>query len=150
MAILITGFGACVWLVPWLALAPARRKHLPVQLPRQPGLSRAFWRALFANSLAPALLVGAFFYTYYWYFCLTWLPSYLVIARRLSFLKMGTFTAIPLGGMAIVSIIAARAADRLIARRGKPLLIRKSLSFVVSCWVAPSSFYRSSGLMRRC
>jgi MFS family permease len=134
---LITGFGACVWLVPWLALAPGQRNHPPFPSPRQPGLSRVFWRALFANSLAPALLVGAFFYTYYWYFCLTWLPSYLVIARRLSFLKMGTFTAIPLGGMAIVSIIAARVGDRLIARRGEALLIRKR--FVVCGFLLGSS-----------
>lgn len=134
---LITGFGACVWLVPWLALAPTQRNQRPVQAPNQPGLSRAFWRALFANPLAAALLVGAFFYTYYWYFCLTWLPSYLIMARGLSYLKMGTFTAIPLGGMAIVSIIAARVADRIVSRRGKPLLIRKR--FVVCGFLLGSS-----------
>jgi MFS transporter, ACS family, D-galactonate transporter len=122
---LITGFGACAWLVPWLALAPTQRNRPPVQAPNKAVLSRVFWRALFANRLVPALLVGAFFYTYYWYFCLTWLPSYLIMARGFSFLRMGTFTAIPLAGMAIVSIIAARVADRIVARRGRALLIRK-------------------------
>src|SRR5215469_2005937 len=47
------------------------------------------------------------------------------MARGFSFLKMGTYTAAPLVLMAVVSMIAARAGDRLIARFGRPVFIRK-------------------------
>jgi MFS family permease len=38
---------------------------------------------------------------------------------------MGTYTAAPLALMAVVSMTAARAGDRLIARFGRPIFIRK-------------------------
>jgi MFS transporter, ACS family, D-galactonate transporter len=131
----LTGLVACAWLVPWIALAP-REPTAKIEHP----VTRArplVWRALFATPLVPGILIGAFFYSYYWYYCLTWLPSYLVMTRGFSFLRMGVFTAVPLTAMAIVSITASRVADRLIARVGRAMLIRKI--FVVMGFLLGSS-----------
>ena len=83
------------------------------------------WKTLLAQPTLWGITIGAFFYSYFWYYCLTWLPSYLVMARGFSFMKMGTYTAAPLMLMAVVSMTAARAGDRLIARFGRPIFIRK-------------------------
>ena len=133
----LTGLGACLWLVPWIALAPKKSSAAPKLPAPDETPPPAPWRALFATPILPGILIGAFFYSYYWYYCLTWLPSYLVMERGFSFLRMGAFTAIPLTGMAIVSMISSRIADRLIARRGRPMFIRKA--FVVTGFLIGSS-----------
>ena len=119
---IITGLGACVWLVPWIALVP--RDTDPQQEAAVVGGSVA-WRRLFQSPTLWGILCGAFFYSYFWYYCLTWLPSYLVMARGFSFLKMGAFTAAPFLGTALVSMLTGRIADRLIARFGQPIFVRK-------------------------
>src|ERR1700722_18717336 len=72
-----TGLGSCAWLVPWVALAP-REPVLEIER-AVAGTPPPVWRALFATPLIPGILIGAF--SYYWYYCLTWLPSYLVMSR---------------------------------------------------------------------
>ncbi len=87
---IITGLGACIWIIPWLWMVPRD--------PQAPAPTAAAASAESAGSWSLCLLrrptlwgvtVGAFFYSYYWYYCLTWLPSYLVMDRGFSFLKMG-------------------------------------------------------------
>jgi ACS family D-galactonate transporter-like MFS transporter len=120
-----TGLGACLWLVPWLVVAPTEGSRTSVRKPVPRITPVRSWTGLFATPLLPGVLVGSFFYSYYWYFCLIWLPSYLVMARGFSFLKMGGFTAVPLMGMAVVSIISGRVADRMVAQIKRPLFVRK-------------------------
>jgi MFS family permease len=83
------------------------------------------------------ITIAAFLYSYYSYFCLTWLPSYLVMARGYSFLRMGAYTAVPYLGTVLVSFSSARAADRLITRVGHPMSVRKM--FVVTGFVLGSA-----------
>jgi MFS transporter, ACS family, D-galactonate transporter len=134
MLFLITGFGACIWIVPWLAMAPSERVARPAPVKRN---NAEVWSVLLKKPTLWGVLVGAFFYSYFWYYCLTWLPSYLVMARGFSFLKMGAFTAAPLFGMALVSMASGRLADRIIARSGRPIFVRKM--FVVTGFVLGSS-----------
>ncbi len=131
-----TGLGGLVWLVPWLLLAPAGSQKPKPTLSDKPPV-QVEWGRLLANPTCWGITFGAFFYSYFWYFCLTWLPSYLVMTHGLSFLKMGAYTALPLLGMAIVSMIAGRAADKIISRGRKPLLVRRA--FVVTGFAAGSS-----------
>lgn len=133
-----TGLGGCLWLIPWLWLVPSGKpkKELPMPgtvVQRVP----VEWSRLLRNRTCWGITFGAFFYSYYWYFCLTWLPSYLVMAHGLSFLKMGAYTALPLLGMAIVSTISGRAADKIIAKGNSPLAIRRR--FVVIGFLIGSS-----------
>jgi MFS family permease len=131
---IVTGLGACMWIVPWLWMVP--RDGAPSPKPAASG-SGGSWSLLLRRPTLWGVTVGAFFYSYYWYYCLTWLPSYLVMERGFSFLKMGSYTAAPLFGMALVSMVSGRVADRFIARFGQPILIRKM--FVVTGFLLGSS-----------
>jgi len=121
---ILTGLGALVWLIPWFMLAPSREISSD-DPPASNVKSLVSWKGILARPTVWGIIVGAFFYSYYWYFCLTWLPSYLVMARGFSFLKMGAYTAIPLLVTAVVSMTCGRAADRVIARYGRAVTIRK-------------------------
>ena len=80
-------------------------------------------------------MLGTFAYNYFIYFCLTWLPSYLVEARHLSLTSMGLYTMFSFGGMAVVGILAGWAADRLIGRGAGAVRVRKTftiLGFVIA------------------
>jgi MFS family permease len=121
---LITGIGALVWLIPWLLLAPRRTNAGSPQL--SPGRREPLpWRMLITLPAFWGLTIGAFFYSYYSFFMLTWLPSYLVMERGYSFLRMGVYTAVPYVGTVFVSFLAARAADRWIAGGGRPVYVRR-------------------------
>ena len=131
---IITGLGACIWIFPWLAIAP--RGEVREEGPPARQITGA-WSVLLRSPTLWGIVLGAFFYSYFWYFCLTWLPSYLVMGRGFSFLKMGVFTAAPFLTTALVSMAAARAADLVIKRIGQPILVRKI--FVVSGFLLGSS-----------
>ena len=131
-----TGLGGLLWLLPWLWLVPARSEKPKPVLSDEPRV-HIEWHRLLGNPTCWGVTLGAFFYSYFWYFCLTWLPSYLVMTHGLSFLKMGAYTALPLLGMAIVSVIAGRAADQIISRGRKSLLVRRA--FVVTGFASGSS-----------
>jgi len=128
-----TGLGGCLWLLPWLLLVPSAAAPATVAARRQV----TPWLKLICHPAFWGITIGMFFYSYYWYFCLTWIPSYLVLRYQASYLKMGTYTALPLVGMAIVSMLAARAADRRIARGERPISVRRN--FVCAGFVLSSS-----------
>jgi MFS family permease len=125
-----TGLGGCLWLLPWLWLVPSKNPNAKAQPVNAAARTPVLWSRLLRNRTCWGITLGAFFYSYYWYFCLTWLPSYLVMAHGLSFLKMGAYTAIPLLGMAVVSTISGRAADRIIANGQAALAVRQRFVIV--------------------
>jgi MFS family permease len=65
---------------------------------------------------------------YFVYFCMTWMPAYFVERRHLSLDSMGMYTLFSFGGMATVSALAGWAADRMIARGGDPVGVRKAFT----------------------
>src|SRR5581483_4220219 len=107
MLFVLTGLGALLWLVPWLLLAPGRSTAIRAR-PSDVKTAPKPWKLLVTMPTFWGITVGAFFYSYYSYFCLTWLPSYLVMERGYSFLKMGAFTAMPYIGTVVVSFCSAR------------------------------------------
>lgn len=133
---LFTGLGGCLWLLPWIWLAPKRGEASAARRQDRPATPIP-WLRLLRNPMFWGLLIGTFFYSYFWYFCLTWIPSYLVMVHGVSFLKMGAYTALPMAGMAIVSTIAGKAADVVISRRGGPVSVR--VAFVCSGFLLGSS-----------
>jgi ACS family D-galactonate transporter-like MFS transporter len=143
----LTGLASCIWIVPWLAAAPSA-SPAPAAAPG-PAPRRPFpWAAVLRSPVTWGLTVGAFFYSYFWYFCITWLPSYLLLAHSFSFLKMGSYMAGPLAGMGIMSVVCGRLADRAIRRTARPLLVRKlfvSAGCVLASLVGLVTFFHSSG-----
>src|SRR4051794_5000827 len=123
---LILGFGAMVWLIPWLLLmrgAEGNRKER-VALPPVKGATVTFWALLKTPTMA-GILLGSFAYQYFVYFCMTWMPAYYVERRHVSLNTMGLFQMFSFAGMAAIAVLAGAAADRLIARGKDPIATRK-------------------------
>jgi MFS family permease len=140
----LTGLGACAWLAPWLLLAP-RGRHESAR-PAGQNYVAVPWGRVFRNRLFWGITIAAFFYSYYWYFFLTWIPSYLVMTHGFSFAKMGVGTAAPLAGTALVAVASARIADRRIARGGQPIETRRTFvtaGFLLGCLMVLLVVFRS-------
>jgi MFS family permease len=119
---IFTGLGALLWLPGWLVFAPrdaVSRSTLPgktepaVQAPQLP------WRQAIATRGFWASSACIFLSSYFWYFLLTWVPTYLISSRGMSITEMGRVLSTALFTMAFVNIAAGFAADRLIARAGQ-------------------------------
>ena len=119
----ITGLGALIWVPCWLALVPrdtapneakaAKDLEEEVVSPRQ-----WTWGALLGSLAFWAMSLSILLSSYYWYFVLTWVPSYLTLARGFTTLEMGRVLSIPLFVMAVVNVAAGSVADKLAARHG--------------------------------
>jgi MFS family permease len=133
--LILTGLIPCVWLAPWFLLAPAGRAKLTSH--DRPPSAKVPLRKLFANPAVWGITITAFFYSYFWYFIMSWLPAYLVMERGMSFLDMGIYTALPFLAMAVVAPSAGHLADRWARRTGRPVFVRKI--FVISGYLLGSS-----------
>ncbi len=126
----ITGLLGLIWLMPWLAMAKN-------DFPSKEQLALARRRATsvpLKNLLVSPVVWGGFLmtfsYTYFVFYCATWMPSYLVEQRGLSLMRSGLLTFVSFISVAIVAVVAGWAADRIIARGKDPLIVRKA--FVVT------------------
>jgi MFS family permease len=148
---IVTGLAGALWLLPWSVIAPPHRSptppptpsSLPTSAPPPPPL-RLPLLALLSTPLFWGVTLGAFFYSYYWYFILTWAPSYLLTVHRYSNLKMGAVLSLPLALTALTSLLAGALADRLIRRsRRPPLTVRKAfvtLGFLLASSIVALAF----------
>jgi MFS family permease len=71
-----------------------------------------------------AMSACVFFFSYYWYFVLTWMPAYLTMARGYSTMGMGRILSTPLFAMAVTNIITGWAADKLATKYGCVFRVR--------------------------
>lgn len=119
-----------VWLAGWMFLTP---DDMPA-----PEVRSAIQRKASGITLADALkspvvwggMLTNFCYGYFTFYCMTWMPAYLVEKRGLSLAKSGVFTFFSFAGIAIMAVIAGWAADKLIERGRDPVLVRKA--FVIA------------------
>ncbi|MEM5341171.1 MFS transporter [Paraburkholderia azotifigens] len=75
-------------------------------------------------------LIINFCYSYFAFYCMTWMPAYLVEQRGLSLRQSGLYAFFSFAGIAVVAALAGLAADRLIARGHDAVVVRKS--FIVA------------------
>ncbi len=123
----VTGLGALLWLPFWLAFArlgPNRVQRAIIPA-KSPGWT---WRDILSNRACLAMSGCVFLFSYYWYFLLTWIPTYLNVSRGLPVLTMGRVLSLPLFIMAPVNIAVGWLADKAIARYGYALNIRIALA----------------------
>jgi len=106
-----TSLGALLWLPLWLWLAPRTSP---------PKVVKSTSAVLPSIPLAGLLAMSAsiLFSSYFWYFLLSWVPTYLTSSRGFSTTEMGSIFAIPFVVMAAVNITSGRIADRLAIRLG--------------------------------
>jgi ACS family D-galactonate transporter-like MFS transporter len=134
----VTGIAGLLWLAPWLGLV---RNDFPSKA--QLATARRNAKSVtFASILSSPVVWGGmitnFCYGYFTFYCMSWMPAYLVEQRGLSLAKSGLYTFFSFAGIAIVAAIAGWAADRVIARGHDPVLVRKSFiiaGFIGGCTV---------------
>lgn len=118
-----TGLGALLWVPFWVHFAPKRQMQRTAT-PETVNASQWPWRLIVSSSSVWALAASVLFFSYYWYFVLTWMPAYLTIARGYSTIAMGRILSVPLFAMAIVNVLAGFLADRLIMMRNSVFGVR--------------------------
>jgi ACS family D-galactonate transporter-like MFS transporter len=111
MMFALTGLGALIWLPCWLLAAPADEAH-PVRVESM-GTRAWTWQSLFRNRGFWALSLCILLASYYWYFVLTWVPTYLVVSRGFSTLAMGRVISTGLFTVAVTNVLAGYSADKL-------------------------------------
>ncbi len=137
MMFVVVGLGGLFWLVPWMLLvSDDRRKPAPPEVAARAAAPEVPFRRILASPVVWGTVIATFSYMYFVYFCITWMPAYFVEQRHLSLSSMGMFTFFSFGGMAIVATLGGWAADRMIARGGNPVGVRKwftIVGFVIAC-----------------
>lgn len=141
-----TGLVGLIWLAPWLLLV---RNDLPTR-EALTAANRSARTVSLGSILASPVVWGGmitnFCYGYFTFFCMTWMPAYLVEQRNLSISRSGLFTFFSFAGIAIVAAVAGWAADRIIARGANAILVRKAFTiagFVGGCTVLLGAYAHS-------
>jgi ACS family D-galactonate transporter-like MFS transporter len=116
----MTGLGALIWLPFWLWLAPRDDGRRPGSAPQ----ATLPWREVTGMPAFWAMTACIFLSSYFWYFLLTWVPTYLTSSRGFSTTEMGHVLSTPLFAMAAVNIAAGYIADHLVRRAGSVFRVR--------------------------
>jgi len=91
VAFIMTGLAGLLWCVAWyfyyrepenVIVEKTMEKKIP-------------WKGLLTNRVTLGLVIANFFQGWTMWFFLTWVPSYLVMERGFSIIKMGIFASIP-------------------------------------------------------
>ena len=128
-----TGLLGLLWLLPWIGLV---RNDLPAKSQRVASKAYASQVSL-GNLLRSPVIWGAminnFCYGYFTFYCMTWMPAYLVEQRGLTLKDSGLYTFVSFAGIAISATLAGWAADRIIARGKDAVFVRKA--FVIAGFI---------------
>jgi MFS family permease len=126
---IMTGLGALVWLPGWLAVAP---RNDGAQANQEPKVSvrQLPWREVVGTRAFWMMPLCIFLSSYFWYFLLTWVPTYLKESRGFTTVEMGRVLSIPLFAMAGLNVAAGFLADRLVKRASSMFAVR--LGFCVA------------------
>jgi MFS transporter, ACS family, D-galactonate transporter len=122
------GLGGLVWLAPWLKLVKNDDREIEAAQVRKAPAARVPFLRVIASPVIWGTVVGTFCYQYFVYFCMTWMPAYFVDRHNLSLKSSAWYTMFSFVGMAAVATLAGWAADRLIARGGDPVRVRKAFT----------------------
>ena len=133
----LTGACGLLWLVPWMARVQNDfpRKDQRAEARRQ-ARSVPFGRIITSPVVWGGIIVN-FCYSYFVFFCMTWMPSYLVEQRGLSLTNSGLYTFFSFAGIAIVALAAGWVADRIIDKGGDPVVTRKV--FIVAGFIGATT-----------
>jgi MFS transporter, ACS family, D-galactonate transporter len=131
------GFGAMLWLVPWLLIVRDNDRELENAVLKRPEITPIHFGELISNRVMWGVIIGSFCYNYFNYFCLTWLPAYFAERRGMSLNSTGWFTGFSFWGFAIVATATGFWADRIVQRGRDPVTIRKR--FIIAGFLIAST-----------
>jgi ACS family D-galactonate transporter-like MFS transporter len=115
------GIGGLLWLPAWFRWMPRNGSGAPDTVISPPSFAR-----ILAHRSIGATFMGHFAGNYFWYFLLTWLPSYLVQERHFSMQEMANLGSLPPLFSGAATIVAGAISYRAIARGGSPTRVRKT------------------------
>ena len=141
----LVGFAALVWLLPWFLVTPAQMRDTSAGGER-PRFSWGQFAALLRNRDLLGVLLGFFCFDYYWYFLITWLPSYFVDVRHVTILEAGIRASLPFLVFGVCQPFGGWIADHLIRHGWDPARTRKaiiSLAFLSGLLIVPAAFTTS-------
>ena len=122
MFFIVLGIASLVWIIPWLRYAPRMEGN---QI--EPGEKRDSVMSLLWVRSAWGTFLGHFCGNYFWFFLLTWIPSYLVKERGMTIGRMASVVSAALIAVASATVVAGWVSDRLIARGASTTTVRKSV-----------------------
>jgi MFS family permease len=121
---IVLGAASLAWLIPWLKWMPrgpgivtAHAAHPP------PGVLHILGQRSAWGSFG-----GLFCGNYYWYFLLTWLPSYMVKERNFSKDHMANMSALAFLAIGVSSALCGWLSDHWIAAGATPTRVRKTFT----------------------
>lgn len=139
----VLGAVSLLWLIPWLYWMPRSHRSSSDSVWR-PGVAQ-----ILASRSAWGTFAGHFCGNYFWFFLLTWLPTYLVSERGFSMTGMVRITSIAFFAIAGATMLAGWISDRWIASGGSPTRVRKTVvvsGLVLSTVILPVAVVTSPGV----
>ena len=95
VAFIVTGVGSLLWCLAWYLYFREQNDEAGVGSGSKSGGVAIPWKTLLSNRTILGLMLTKFFLDYLWVVFISWLPSYLVMERGFSILKMGLYASIP-------------------------------------------------------
>lgn len=122
----VTGLIAMLWLPFWFFLARGSERRVEPQA--EVKVQRWNWPGMLSCPSFWGMSMCVFLFSYYWYFVLTWIPTYLTVSRGLSILSMGRLLSASLFVMAPTNMLVGWLADRAIRRSRNALAVRITIA----------------------
>jgi MFS transporter, ACS family, D-galactonate transporter len=155
----VIGFTALLWLIPWIWTTPRQLRGARVTTETDPAVSAQRNRE--RRQSIPSWLVqkgarnlfgiclGFFFFDYYWYLLVTWLPDYLVTVRQMTIIKAGIYASLPFLVFGASQPIGGWIADRLVAAGWDETRIRKGIitvAFLTGLLLIPAAHVTNANM----
>lgn len=128
-----TGVLGLVWLVPWLKFVRSDLPDAAQMKSNKAKASSVTLRSILRSPVIWGAMINNFCYGYFTFYCMTWMPAYLVEQRGLTLGKSGLYTFFSFAGIAIVATFAGWLADRIIERGHDAVFVRKA--FVIAGFI---------------
>lgn len=127
MAFIITGLGSLLWCVLWYYwYKDAVNRSESGEIAAKPKTIIP-WIQLLTNRCTVGIFLTKFCGDYLYYMFLTWVPSYLVMERGFSILKMGIYASLPFLTAFVVQPVAGYLSDWLVKRGTSLTVARKGV-----------------------
>jgi ACS family D-galactonate transporter-like MFS transporter len=138
-----TGLVGLLWLIPWLMFYPSSRGTAPVVA------KKIEWGRLLRNRALLGICLGFFCWDYFWYFLISWLPTYLNTVRHMSMPKVALFGGLPFLIFAAAEGIGGWTAGSLMRKGWSLSRVTKgyvAAGFIVGLLIIPAAIVESSTL----
>lgn len=130
MAFIITGLGSLIWVALWrywYKEKAATGQIAPSAADETPPRAKTPWMKLLTNRTSLGIFLAKFCGDYLYYMFLTWVPSYLVMERGFSILKMGFYASLPFLTAFLVQPIMGYVSDYMVKQGFSLTLARKGV-----------------------